>query len=203
MFVHGGSASFVGGCPRTGAIVFVHGRLSSYMHGRFRTCAVVFKRTWVSGVVGVDVLWSSRTMVVVVVWLSWTHGGWGHCGRMVIGVMVVMASMVGVVVVVASVVGVIVVVVVVVMVTVVVVMGRVLVLVHCCCWWAMGGGCQLCEGRMGTELTYDGDDRYCHHHLDDMAVPCRLPALSAVGAGDVAFLHYCHLMVHAVLVVGG
>ena len=24
---------------------------------------------------------------------------------------------------------------------------------------------------MGTELTYDGDNACCHHHLDDMAVP--------------------------------
>ena len=56
---------------------------------------------------------------------------------------------------------------------------------------------------MGTELTYDGDDTCCHHHLDDMVVPCHLPACSAVGAGDVALLCCCHPVVHVVLVVGG
>ena len=67
----------------------------------------------------------------------------------------------------------------------------------------MGGGCQLGEGRMGTELTCDGDDAYCHHHLDDVAVPRHLPACSAVGAGDVVLPHCCHPMVRVVLVVGG
>ena len=108
-------------------------------------------------------------------------------------------------VVVASVVGVVVVVVVVVVaaVVVVVVMGCVVIFIRCCCWWAMCGRCQLCDGRRGTELTYDGDNSMCHHHLDDVAVPRRLPACSAVGADDVALPHCCHLMVHAVLVVGG
>ena len=36
-----------------------------------------------------------------------------------------------------------------------------------------------------------------------MAVPCRLPAHLAVGAGDLALPRCCHPMVHAVLVVGG
>ena len=100
-------------------------------------------------------------------------------------------------------VGVVVVVVMVVVATVVVVMGHVLVLLHRCNWWAMGGGCQLCEGSMGTKLTYDGDNAYCHHHIDDMAVPRRLPAHLAVGAGDVVLPCCCHPMVHAVVVVGG
>ena len=56
---------------------------------------------------------------------------------------------------------------------------------------------------MGTELTYDGDDTGCRHHLDDVAMPCRLPARSAVGAGDVALPRCCHPVVRAVLVVGG
>ena len=56
---------------------------------------------------------------------------------------------------------------------------------------------------MGTELTYDGNDACCRHHLDDVAVPHCLPAHSAVGAGEVALLHCCHPMVRAVLVVGG
>ena len=34
---------------------------------------------------------------------------------------------------------------------------------------------------MGTELTYDGDDARCRHHLDDMAMPRCLPTRSAVG----------------------
>ena len=38
---------------------------------------------------------------------------------------------------------------------------------------------------METELTFDGDDACCHHHLDNVAVPCYLPARSAVGAGDM------------------
>ena len=122
---------------------------------------------------GMDVLWSLRTVVVVVVvvWSLWTHRGWG------------IASMVGVVVVVVMVV-----------VATMVVVGRVVVPVRHCYWWAMGGRCQSCEGRMGTELTYNGDD---------VAMPRCLPAHSAVGAGDVALLCCCHLMVHAVLVVGG
>ena len=198
MFVRGCSASFVGSRPHTGAVVFVRGRLSSYAHGRFRTCAVLFERTRVSGVMGVDVLWSLRTMVVVA-WSSWMHCGWGIASM--VGVMMVVASMVGVIVVVASVVGVIVVMVVVVMATVVVV-GCVVVPIRHCYWWAMGGHCQSCEGRMGTELTYDGDDACCHHHLDDMAVSHRLPARLAVEAGDVALPHCCHPMVSAVLVVG-
>ena len=56
---------------------------------------------------------------------------------------------------------------------------------------------------METELTYDGDGACCRHHLDDVAVPHRLPAHSAVGAGDVALPCCRHPMVHAVLVVGG
>ena len=159
---------------------------SNTFHGLM--CVVVFEWTQVSGVMGVDVLWSSRT-VVVVVWSSWMHRGWG------------VASVVGVVMVVASVVGVIVVVVMVVVATMVVV-GRVIVPVRRCYWWAMGGCCQLCEGRMGTELTYDGDNACCRHHLDDVAVPRRLPTRLAVGAGDVALPRCCHLMVRAVLVVG-
>ena len=110
---------------------------------------------------------------------------------MLIGVMVVVASVVVAVVVVVMVV-----------VATVVVVGHVIVLVRCCHWWAMGGRCQSCDGRMETELTYDGDDACCHHHLDDVAVPHRLPLCSAVGAGDVALPHCCHPMVHAVLVVG-
>ena len=66
-----------------------------------------------------------------------------------------------------------------------------------------GGRCQSCDGKMGTELTYDGDDACCHHHLDDVAMPRRLPAHSAVGAGDMALPRCRHLMVRAVLVVGG
>ena len=131
VFVRGRLALFVGGCPHMGAVVFIHGCSSLYVRGCFHTCAFVFKRTQVNKVVGVDVLWSSRTMVVVVVvvvWSSWTHLGWGRRGRTLIGVMVVVASMDGVVVVV--------VVVVVVMATVVVV-GHVVVLVRCRCW-AMG-----------------------------------------------------------------
>ena len=131
MFVHGHLALFV---------VFIHGRSSSYVHGRFRTCTVVFERMWVSGVVGVDVLWLLRTVVVVVVvvWSLWTHHGWGHRGHMLIGVVVV-----------------------VVIVATVVVVGCVLILIHHCCWWAMGGHCQSCDGRMGAELTHDGDDACC------------------------------------------
>ena len=147
-----------------------------------------------SGVVGVDVLWSSRT-VVVVVWSLWMHWVWGRCGHMLIGVVVVMASVVGVVVVmVVGVVGV---------VATMVVVGHVLVLVHRCCWWAMGGHCQSCDGRMGTELTYNGDDACCCHHIDNMALPRHLPTRSAVGVGDVALLRCFHLMVCVVLVVGG
>ena len=90
----------------------------------------------------------------------------------------VVASVAGVVVVVASVVGVV----------VVVVMGRVI--------------CQSCDVRRGTELTYDGDDACCHHHLDNVAMPHCLPTRSAVGADDMALPCCCHLMVHVVLVVG-
>ena len=163
MFVRGRLASFIGGHPRAVAVVFVRGCSSSYVRGRFRMCRVVFEQMRVSGVVGMDVLWSSRT-VVVVVWSLWTHRGWGRCGRMGRG-------------------------------------GRgqrgwgrcgcgcggrghrgcggscprprplLLLLV------GYGGHCQSCDGKMGTELTYDGDD---------VAVPRRLPARSAVGAGDVA-----------------
>ena len=96
------------------------------MRGRFHMGAFVFERMWVSEVMGMDVLWSLRTMVVVVVvWLLWTHRGWGCCGHMRIGVMVVVASLVGVVVVV-------------VVVATMVVVGCVIVLVRCCCWWATG-----------------------------------------------------------------
>ena len=109
-----------------GVVVFVRGHSSSYVRGHFHMCAFVFEQTQVSEVVGVDVLWWWRTMVVVV-WSSWMRLGWGHCGRTLIGVMVVMASVDGVIVVV----------VVVVMVTMVVV-GHVVILVHHCCWWAMG-----------------------------------------------------------------
>ena len=105
-------------------------------------------------------------------------------------VVVVVASMVGVIVVVATMV-------------VVVVMGRVLIFVHCCGWWAMGGHCQSCDGRMGTVLTYDGDDTCCCHQLDNVAMPHHLPTHSAVGAGDVVLLCCCYPMVCAVLVVGG
>ena len=115
-----------------------------------------------SGVGGVDVLWSSRIVVVVVVvamgcghritvvdtlWMQWTRGER-------VGVVVVMASMVGVVVVevVATVV-------------VVVVMGCVVILICRCCWWAIGDHCQSCDRK--DEVTYDGDD---------MAVSRRFPA---------------------------
>ena len=108
--------------------------------------------------------------------------------------MVVVASMVGVIVVV--------VVVVVATVVVVVVMGGVVVFICRCCWWAMGGRCQSCGRRTGTELTYNGDDSMRRHHLDDVAMPRRLPARSAVGADDVALPCCCHLIVRAVLVVG-
>ena len=124
---------------------------------------------------------------------------WGRRGRIRLGVVVVVASMAGVVVVVASMVGVIVVVATVV---VVVVMGHVIVFIRRCCWWAMGGHCQSCDGRRGTELTYDGDDSMQSHHLDNVAMPRRLPTHSAVGADDVALPCCCHLMVCAVLVVG-
>ena len=49
----------------------------------------------------------------------------------------------------------------------------------------------------------DGDNACCHHHLDDVAVPRCLPARSAAGAGDMALPCYRHLMVRAVLDVGG
>ena len=76
MFVHGHSASFVGGRPHMGAVVFIHGRSSSYMRGRFHTCTFVFEWMQVSEVMGVDVLRSSRNVVVVVVvWSSWMHLG--------------------------------------------------------------------------------------------------------------------------------
>ena len=65
-----------------------------------------------------------------------------------------------------------------------------------------GGCCQSCDGRMGTKLTYDGDDACCCHHLDDVAMPRRLPTRSAVGAGDVALPRCHHPMVCALLVVG-
>ena len=136
-FVCGRSASFVGGHPCTGTVVFIRGHSSLYMHGRLPTCTVGFEQTQVSGVMGMDVLWSLRT-VVVVVWSLWMHRGWG------------VASMVGFVMVVARMVGFVVVVVVV---ATVVVVGHVVIPVHHCYWWAMGGHCQLCEGRMGTELT--------------------------------------------------
>ena len=55
---------------------------------------------------------------------------------------------------------------------------------------------------MGAELTYDGDDACCRHHLDDVAMPRRLPARSAVGAGDMVLPRCCHPVVRAVLVVG-
>ena len=80
-------------------------------------------------VVVVDVLWLLMTVVVVVVvWSSWTHRGWGRCGHMLIGVIVVVTRLVGVI---------------------VVVMGRVLILVCHCFWWAMGGRCQSCDRRWG------------------------------------------------------
>ena len=66
-----------------------------------------------------------------------------------------------------------------------------------------GSRCQPCDGRRGTELTSDGDNSMRCHHLDDVAMPRCLPAHSAVGAGDVALPHCRHLMVRAVLVVGG
>ena len=81
------AVSFVGACLRT--------------CGRFCTCTFVFERTRVSEVVGMDVLWSWRTMVVVVVvWLLWTCLGWGHRGCTLIRVVVVVASVDGVIVVV-------------------------------------------------------------------------------------------------------
>ena len=189
VFVRGRSASFVGSCPCTGVVVFICGHLSLYMCGHFHMCAVVFERMQVSGVMGVDVLWLSRTVVVVVVvWWSWTHCGWGRCGRMGCGGCGQCGwGRCG--------------------------CGRGGHGGHCGCGGSCphprpssvgyGGRCQLCDGRMGTELTYDGDDTCCHHHLDDVAMPHHLPACSAVGAGDMALPHCHHLMVHAVLVVGG
>ena len=90
------------------AVVLVWGRLFSFVGaclrtcGRFCTCVFVFEQTRVSEVVGMDVLWSWRTMVVVVVvvWSSWTCLGWGHRGCTLIRVVVVVASVDGVVVVV-------------------------------------------------------------------------------------------------------
>ena len=85
VFVHGHSASFVGGRPRMGAVVFVRGHSSLYMRSRFRMCVVVFERTQVSGVMGMDVLWLLRIVVVVVMgrgrritivdalWMHWTR----------------------------------------------------------------------------------------------------------------------------------
>ena len=48
MFVHGCSASFVGGCPCMGVVVFICGHLSSYVHGCFCTCVVVSVHVWLS-----------------------------------------------------------------------------------------------------------------------------------------------------------
>ena len=149
-----------------------------------------------SGVVGVDVLWSLRTVVVVVVvvvvWSLWTHRGWGRCGRMGHGGCGQRGwghcgrgcggcGGCG----------------------------------HCGCGGlcprpcplllllvGYGGRCQSCDGKMGTELTFDGDNTCCCHHLDNVAMPRRLPTCSAIGAGDVALPHCCHLMVCVVLVVG-
>ena len=49
-----------------GVVVFICGRSSSYVCGRFHMCVVVFKRTRVNVVMGEDVLWLSRIVVVVV-----------------------------------------------------------------------------------------------------------------------------------------
>ena len=69
---------------------------------------------------------------------TWGRGGRGQHGW-------VMVSVVGVIVVVVLVI--------VATVVVVVVMGCVVVFICHCCWWAMGGRCQSCDTRMGTELT--------------------------------------------------
>ena len=137
-----------------------------------------------------------RITVVDTLWMHWTRCE--HVGVVVdgsdLGSWWLWPSMVRVIVVV--------VVVVVATMVVVVVMGGVVVFICHCCWWAMGGSCQSYGRRTGTELTYDGDDSMRRHHLDDVAMPCRLPACSAVGADDVALPRCCHLIVRAVLVVG-
>ena len=78
-FIRWRSSSYRCGCFHSWVLIFICAWSFPYVRSCFRTCVVVFEWMRVSGVVGMDVLWLSRT--VVVVWSSWTHCGWGRCGH--------------------------------------------------------------------------------------------------------------------------